>query len=314
MFTQNLPNSRIAHHKPVFCLFGYRAVFAYPLVKAVFVALLALPLVGCSFGQSSEKNDTSSYSEQGPGVFDEDAALKIPEEQSSTDESIQWSIILATLPSPQLAPQVLSTVQSKHGLVRAYITQRQENTAIAYGKYDGPNDRQAILDLDRIREIQSGSSRPFASAFLAPPSGDALGGTNEEFDLRTVKERYGKSALYTLQLGVYGTDDNSIPNPSEVREFRKTAERAVLELRAKGERAFYYHDPFRSMVTAGVFGANDFDASTTPAIESERLKELRARFPHNYLNGMGIRETITTDTGRRVTRLQPSSLVEIPEK
>ncbi len=314
MFTQKQPNSQIAHHKPVFCLFGCRAIFAYPLIKVVLVAVFTFSLVGCGSGQSGDKRDVSPYADQGPGVFTEDAALKIPEEQSATDESIQWLIILATLPNPQLAPQILSTVQSKHGLVGAYITQRQENTIIAYGKYDGPNDRQAILDLDRVREIQTGGSRPFASAFLAPPSGDALGGANKQFDLRTVKERYGKGALYTLQLGVYGTDDNSIPSPSEVKEFRQTAERAVLELRAKGERAFYYHDPFRSMVTSGVFGANDFDASTTPAIESERLKELRLRFPHNYLNGMGIRETITTDTGRRVTRLQPSSLVEIPEK
>ncbi|MBL4810187.1 MAG: hypothetical protein JKY43_09065 [Phycisphaerales bacterium] len=254
------------------------------------------------------------YAEQGPGVFGENAALKIPQGQTNADESIQWSIILATLPSPQLAPQVLSNVQSKHGLVDAYIAQRQKKTVIAYGKYDGPNDRQAILDLDQVREIQSDGSRPFASAFLAPPPAEALGGTNTEFDLRTVKERYGKTALYTLQLGVYGTDDSSIPKPSEVKEFRKIAERAVLKLRAEGERAFYYHGPFRSMVTAGVFGDNDFDSSTMPAIQSARLKELRLRFPHNYLNGMGIRETITTDTGRKITRLQPSSLVQIPDK
>jgi len=314
MFTQNESNPRIAHHKPVFCLFGCRAIFAPPSFGVFFIAALMLPLAGCGMWQSDDKKDTNPYAEQGPGVFDEDAALNIPNEPSDADESLEWSIILATLPNQQLASQVLSSVQSNHGLIGAYITQRQESTVIAYGKYAGPNDQQAVLDLDRVREIQSGGSRPFASAFLAPPSADSLGGTNEEFDLRTVKERYGRSALYTLQLGVYGTDDNSIPSPSEVKEFRKTAERAVLDLREKGERAFYYHDPFRSMVTAGVFGDNDFDASTMPATESERLKELRDRYPHNYLNGMGIRETITTDTGRRVTRLQPSSLVQIPEK
>ena len=68
------------------------------------------------------------------------------------------------------------------------------------------------------------------------------------------------------------------------------------------------------MVTVGVFGVNDFDASTMPAIESSRLKALREKYPYNYLNGKGIRETISTASGQRITRLQPSSLVGIPDK
>ncbi len=68
------------------------------------------------------------------------------------------------------------------------------------------------------------------------------------------------------------------------------------------------------MVTIGVFGEVDFDATTTPPMESMRLRELRKRFPHNYLNGQGINETLSTSTGQRVTRLQPSSLVGIPKQ
>ncbi len=314
MFTQKQPNSQIAHHKPVFCLFGCRAIFAPPLIKAVITAVFTFSLVGCGSGQSNDKRDVSPYAEQGPGVFDQDTPLNIPQASSESGETYQWSIILVTVPNQQLAGQILSNIRANHGLINAYITKRAERITIAYGSYDGPNDQQAVLDLDRIREIRSDGSRPFASAFLAPPSGESLQGINKEYDLRTVKERYGRGALYTLQLGVYGTDDNSIPTPSEIKEFREAAEQAVLGLRVEGERAFYYHGPFQSMVTAGVFGTGDFDASTMPATESGRLKELRDRFPHNYLNGMGIRETITTDTGRRVTRLQPSSLVEIPKK
>jgi len=87
----------------------------------------------------------------------------------------------------------------------------------------------------------------------------------------------------------------------------------VRELRAEGDQAFYYHAPYRSMVTVGVFGESDFDATTTPPIESRRLRQTREKFPHNLLNGKGIRETITNSAGQRVTRLQPSSLVAIPE-
>lgn len=310
MFDQNQPNSRFAHHKPVFCLFGCRALCAHSLIRVIFAMILTVPLIGCGSGQSSDRKESGSYAEEGRKVFSDDSSLDIPDTQ---DKSTRWSIILVSLPNADLAPQVLSNVQSKHGLLSAYITERQGKAVIAYGKYSGPDDRRALVDLDRVHEIELNGSRPFAAAFLAPPSGDALGGNTSEHDLRTVKGRFGPAALYTLQIGIYGTMDNSAPNPSDIKEFRKAAEQAVLDLRGQGERAFYYHAPLRSMVTIGVFGESDFDGSTTPAIESMRLKELRKRFPHNYLNGQGIRESVHSATGQRVTRLQPSSLVGIPD-
>lgn len=313
MFTRNPPSQQIAHHKPVFCLFGIRAHFASPLFLVGLAMFIILPFAGCSFGQSKKDDDRNPYADQAEGVFtdsyDDNAALNIPD----ADDSTQWTVVLVTLPNAQLATQVLNTVQSTHGLIGASVQQRAEKFAITYGRYAGPDDTQAKLDLDRVRELQSGSSRPFAGAYLAPPPAAALAGSNQDHDLRTVKQRFGPQALYTLQLGVYGSNSNETPKPSEIKEFRNAAERAVLELRAEGERAFYYHAPLRSMITVGVFGEADFDGSTTPAIESFRLIELRKRYPHNYLNGQGIRETITTDTGQRVTRLQPSALVAIPK-
>lgn len=276
-------------------------------------ALLSTALLLSACGSSESKRDDSrdQFINQGPGVFDENAPLDIPD---ASDDSLQWSIILATLPNEPVAQVALANIKENYGLSTAYLAPRQGKTVVAYGRYAGPDDRQALLDLDQLHEITNGQSRPFASAFLAPPSGDALGGSNSQYDLRTVKQRFGPSALYTLQLGVYGTDDQSTPNPAQIKDFRAAAEQAVLELRAEGERAFYYHGPFQSMVTVGVFGSGDFDASTMPAIESQRLKEVRERYPYNYLNGQGIRETISTASGQRVTRLQPSSLVGIPDK
>ncbi|MFK7758368.1 MAG: hypothetical protein AB8C13_00295 [Phycisphaerales bacterium] len=269
---------------------------------------------GCGSFGSSSKDESGSLKSEGAAVFTDNEALDIPDFESSddVDDAFQWSIVLVTLPKPEMAPVVLNTVQTKFGLLSAYITERADKTVISYGKYTGPDDRRALLDLDRVREMQSDGSRPFAAAFLAPPSGDALSGKNAELDLRTVKERFGPAALYTLQIGVYGTVGQTNPSSSEIREFRASAEQAVSELREQGERAFYYHAPLRSTVTIGVFGDGDFDGSTTPAIESGRLKELRKRFPYNYLNGQGMRETITSSSGQRVTRLQPSSLVGIP--
>jgi len=310
MFTPNPQISKTPHHKPVFCLFGSGAVFARPMLGTLLLVLTLLPATGCGMFKSGSAKDDSPTVKNGAGVFNDDGSLDIPDMQ---DESTQWSIVLVTLPKPELAPQVLSTVQSTHGLIGAYISERMGKAVILYGRYEGPDDRRALIDLDRVREIQSGTSRPFAAAFLAPPSASALAGSNSEYDLRTVKSRFGPAAFYTLQMGVYGDPNNGTPNASDIREFRQAAERAVLELRGQGEQAFYYHAPLRSMVTIGVFGEQDFDGSTTPAIESMRLRELRKRFPHNYLNGQGIRETVTSATGQRVKRLQPSSLVGIPD-
>lgn len=307
--------SQIARHKRVFCLFGSRALFAHHsnwslAVLSLFMCSF-LALSGCGLWKSNKTDEGSIDKQEAQAVFSEDGALIIPE---TGDEETQWSIILVTVPNPQLAPDILQTVQSRHGLISAYSTTRQGKSVIAYGRYAGPDDRRALVDLDRVRDIEYDGSRPFAAAYLAPPPADALGGSNREYDLRTVKERFGPLALYTLQIGVYGSNGNETPSASEIKEIRQAAERAVLDLRSEGERAFYYHAPLRSMVTIGVFGEDDFDGSTTPAIESMRLRELRKRFPHNLLNGQGIRETITSSTGQRVTRLQPSSLVGIPEQ
>ncbi len=315
IFQHRNNDSQIARHKRVFCLFGSRALFAHhpnwSLATLSFFMCSLFALSGCGMWKSNKSDDRTIDKEEAQAVFSEDGALIIPE---TGDEETQWSIILVTLPNPQLAPDILQTVQSRHGLISAYSTTRQGKPVIAYGRYAGPDDRRALVDLDRVRDIEYDGSRPFAAAYLAPPPADALGGSNREYDLRTVKERFGPLALYTLQIGVYGSNGNETPSASEIKEIRQAAERAVLDLRSEGERSFYYHAPLRSIVTIGVFGEDDFDGSTTPAIESMRLRELRKRFPHNLLNGQGIRETITSSTGQRVTRLQPSSLVGIPEK
>lgn len=270
------------------------------------LVLGALVLPGCGWGQSKDEPKESAPL-QSEGVFDDDGL--------APGNKDGWSIILTTLPRDreELVNPILQRVRTTPGLEGAYATTRAGHFVIAYGGYDGPDDKAALLDLDRIKETVVDGSRPYLGAYLAPPSGAALSGTNDEYDLRTVKSRVGDWAVYTLQVGVYGTDDGSVPGDPQLREFRRAAEAAVRELRAEGDQAFYYHAPYRSMVTVGVFGESDFDATTTPPIESQRLRDTRRKFPNNLLNGKGIRETITNSAGQRVTRLQPSNLVAIPK-
>lgn len=306
MLTHNPQRAGTAHPKRVFHLFGSCAPRARTMTALLLGTLLTLSIPGCGWGQSKDEPKPAEPM-SAEGVFDDDGLA--PGNESA------WSIILATLPEDreELVNAILRRVRSTPGLESAYATTRAGNFVIAYGRYDGPNDTNALRDLDRIKETSVDGSRPYLGAYIAPPSAAALSGANDEYDLRTVKSRVGDWAVYTLQVGVYGTDDSSIPGDPQLREFRRAAEAAVRELRAEGDQAFYYHAPYRSMVTVGVFGESDFDASTTPPIESQRLREVRKKYPNNLLNGKGIRETITNSAGQRVTRLQPSNLVAIPD-
>jgi len=208
------------------------------------------------------------------------------------------------------AQELLRVIQGEAGLREAFIEERSEGLVIAYGNYLGRD--QAMDDLERVRKAQLSGSAPFASAIVTPPASGELRGSNPAFDLRTVKQRYGKQAVYTLQVGLYGRGDYQAPSAEELNEFRQAAEGAVRDLRSKGEKAFYYHAPSRSMVTVGVFGERDFDSTVRPPFQSPTLRSVRDRFPNNLLNGQGINETIRTESGK-VTRMQSSQLVAIPE-
>lgn len=328
MFTRTDPRARCARTKAVFTLFGFCAypdatvcLRLGPTLFRGWLVLLVLgvpPLVGCSWGGSGARDaesergarDDEALAQQGRAVFAEPGAdARAPRADDA------WVIVLATLPegADSLAGSMLERVRTRDGIRGARLATRSGRTMIVAGAYDGPGDGRAVRDLERYHAIEVDGRRPYARAFIAPPPPEALAGSDPAHDLRTVKARFGDLADYTLQIGVYGRIENTPVSAEERRVFREAAEAAVRELRAQGERAFYYHAPNLSMVTVGVFGSSDFDPSTMPPMESERLKALRAKYPHNLLNGKGIRQTETTDTGQRVTRLQPSVLVGIPD-
>lgn len=223
-----------------------------------------------------------------------------------------WSIVLTKMGNSgmQRAQELLRVIQEEAGLRGAFIEQRSEGIVIAYGSYMGRDE--AEKDLIKIRNTELLGTKPFERAIVTPPASGELRGSNPAFDLRTVKERFGKQAVYTLQIGLYGRADYQTPKPEDLAKFRAAAEDAVRDLRSRGEMAFYYHAPARSMVTVGVFGERDFDSTVRPPYQSPALKAVRERFPNNLLNGQGINETIRTESGR-VKQIQSSQLVAIPE-
>lgn len=324
-------------HKGVFSLFGLVGCHGlWCLVSGIGLFSGAF-LAGCGGEQhrtqEQAQNDGSYYTDQSRAVFAPDPQSKTPDAMLADDRPLWeigderpapdaqpaqtqpiggWSIVLSKLgrSNMQRAQELLRVIQEQAGLREAFIESRSEGLVIAYGSYLGREAAQK--DLERVRKTQLLGTTPFESAIVTPPASGELRGTNPAWDLRTVKERYGKRAVYTLQIGLYGRSDYQTPKGEDLAQFRRAAEDAVRDLRSKGEIAFYYHAPARSMVTVGVFGEKDFDSTLRPPFQSPGLKAVRDRFPNNLLNGQGINETIRTESGR-VTRMQSSQLVAIPE-
>ena len=111
---------------------------------------------------------------------------------------------------------------------------------------------------------------------------------------------------------MYTRVDGRAPSAQDLSQFRAAAEQAVARLRADGEQAFYHHGPSASTITVGVFGESDHDPAG--GFDSHRPTEARERHPHNLVNGQGFHETLRTDSGQAVRRLQRSQLVAIPER
>ena len=280
--------------------------------------------VASGFGKSSLSSDsrageTADGSASSVAAIETAAALlDAPATQAAIEQaaaSTKWSIVIVAFRGAMADAAGLAALNKVEaaGVSGAYLERRGESVALAYGRFDSPDEPAARESLDALRAIEIEGERPFAGAVLAPPSPDLLTGSLPQFDLRTVKEKFGPDALYTLQIGVYGRADRTPPESAELAEYRRTAERAVYDLRRQGEEAYYYHAPMRSMVTIGVFGPDDHDPKT-PGLESKRLGDTRLRHPHNTLNGQGIRERIPNRPANDPTgwKLQPSALVGVP--
>ncbi len=227
-----------------------------------------------------------------------------------------WTIVIAafTTDSPEQsregqAQTALVRIRAIEELRDAFVTRRGQSFMVAYGKYDAPDSSQAKSDLQRIRGLQVEGERPFAGSFLIPPSKAAMAGSTPELDLLNVRRMYGAQAKYTLQVGRYARGDFSPPGETERKEFRKLAEEAAAKLRKDGEQAFYYHGEAMSMVTVGLFGDADLPRKDRPA--SALLRDLQARFPHNLLNGAGVR--IKRQGDKTEGAMAPSVVVATPQ-
>lgn len=223
-----------------------------------------------------------------------------------------WAIVLGVYDPADRgrAQENLAWMRSVGGLGEARLERRSAALVIAYGVYSGADDPAGQADLARLRATVIDGKRPYLGAVLSPPSSEVATGGNAAWDLSKVRAARGRDAIYTLQIGVYGRGDGGEPSAPEIAEYRAKAEQAVADLRARGQEAFYFHAPFRSTVTLGVFGPMDYDPLNMPGYRSPSLSQAWEANPYNLLNGQAIRERVP---GTDQQRLQASLLVRIPE-
>ena len=317
-----LSTGQFYHHKRVFSLFVYPNIRAVQFISSAFVVSVGVFLVGCGGDQPRTDDDTQKYTDQSSAVFAPNPVVSASVDPALEEGGLEnqrtiggWSIVIAKVEgnTSKNANRKLQIIKDETRLKEAFVDRRSGQLVIAFGDYLDKTDPKALKDLKRIKSIEIEGERVFSGAMIAPPTSKSLRGSNAEFDLRLAKERYGKKAVYTLQIGVYGRSDYQMPSAQDLVSLRRSAESAVRELRAQGVMAFYYHAPARSMVTVGIFGERDFDSTTLPPTQSAELSRIRKQFPNNLLNGQGINETVRTQSGKS-TRLQSSQLVAVPDK
>jgi hypothetical protein len=222
-----------------------------------------------------------------------------------------WSIVIVSAMGEGMeadAKSALDLVRA-NGLPQAYMERRGKSIVVAYGRYGAPDAADAQADLKRIQGIELDKKKPFEAAVLVPPPFSSLPGSIPEYDLSTVRQRRGKSALYTLQVAAYARMDGNPASQQDLAEFRGAAEKAAVELRREGEEAFYHHGARMSVVTVGVFGEKDLDAAH-PGKDSMLLTMARKRHPLNLVNGQGVKVRVR---GQEEPQLQPSRVIVIPD-
>lgn len=225
-----------------------------------------------------------------------------------------WTVVLATYSLSEhadSAQRFADEFKQASGLTDVWIDSTPNRSIVRYGRFDRIDDPKAKTALRQVQAVEVNGRKPFQMAFLAPLSKGTVEGKIPQFNLGRVRESFPqRSDLYSLQVGVF------VPNQKAgqkgVDEARKAAEAYAVELRARGEMAFYHHSEIsdKSHVTVGVFFDDAFDPLTRAY--GPEIQALQKRFPHNLMNGSVINETFRARNGKSVKREQRSFLIRVP--
>lgn len=266
----------------------------------VCVALVAA-LASCG-PKPAEQSKPGIDVAEGPQLFKGRPRLGGDRPVASDDAA--WTIVLAAFRGDDhraAAEGALPELQSVPELQGAFVTTRGPASFVGIGRFAEPADPAAQAMLKRVRSIAVSGQQPFADSFIAPPATGGLAGSRPEYNLTRARETGGKGDLVTLQVGVYERIDVRTPSEQDLLEIRAAAEDAVTQLRREGEQAYYFHGPYRSMVTIGIFPEDDVVKKRHPGAAA-----LKKRNPYNLLNGQGYK----TKAGDAI---RPSEFVRVPK-
>lgn len=262
-------------------------------VAARLALVLALVLSGCA-GAERESAELARIREEGRALFA--PGVEVSEEVVSASGDEDWGIAVgffggrgAVTEAERLRSEVSEMLGRSDVRIR---TNREGRAAVLVGRYSGPEDSEARQDLADLKAMVVGGRQPFARAYLLPPSQTDVG-SYPAYEL--VRAAEGTGAVMSLQIGVYVDE-------MDRESAKRSAEEAVIELRAEGEEAYYYHGRRMSMVMLGLFGP-EHSGGRSPAVMS-----LRERFPDNLVNG----ERLGSGDGEGLG--QPSRLMKIPDQ
>lgn len=258
----------------------------------------SMSMIGCSSGGTGEVDP--ALRDEGRAVFGGGGAggqegPASGDTAPTPDGEEGWAVLLELVRGPdhesraQVRRRAWATQLGRGDVT---VRERDAGSAVVLGSYDEPDDARAQRDLRMVKALEVNGVRPFAGAYLLPPTApEPEMGERPEWNLMRVAEMpAGRNALYSLHVGVF-----------EGRNRERRAEEECERLRRLGEQAYYFHGRDRSAVTVGLFGE---DAYGRRGVSGD-VRALQARFAYMMLNG---RERLERADGSP----EPTILVQIP--
>jgi len=220
-----------------------------------------------------------------------------PDRKRLRQADAQWSILLATLEGEdrnKRAEMLRSKLANQMHIPDVWTTDTDEKTLVYRGRYVDPAADHARDAVRQTRMLKVDGQRPFQEAQIISTAAAATGVAGP-YDLRQFP------GMYSLQVEVY---DDQIGDT-----YRSVAEDRVRTLRRDGDEAYFYHGPFRSQVTVGLFTHDEaFVPHGVTEAYAPAVKKLQKKHPHNLYNG---RTMIEKSRGRKLGE-QTSSLIIVP--
>ncbi|MEM7227356.1 MAG: hypothetical protein AAF432_00930 [Planctomycetota bacterium] len=226
-----------------------------------------------------------------------------------------WTVLLKTFTNEnhEAAAHTMRTTvtQIAPQLGEAYVQTTGESSLVAFGFFDEPTDEDAQAGLAAVKDTEFRGQKLFPLAMLSPIKIGEEGDLHP-YDLRVVRQTYPRIRdLYTLDIAVWGGFDSDEWPRERVRQ---TAESFALQLRAKGEDAYFFHNDASglSSVSVGVFDSRAYDAQSQ--MLSSEVRAVMKKFPYRLTNGeplFMLEDPQNPEASRKIP--QPSMLSVIPE-